>query len=42
MTKPFNLDEILSLIEKALSHSILEQENAQLEMLFTLNIDSTI
>lgn len=30
MTKPFNLDEILSLIEKALSHSILEQENAQL------------
>lgn len=30
VTKPFNLDEILSLVEKALSHSQLEQENQQL------------
>lgn len=30
VTKPFNLDEILSLIERALNQSQLEQENSQL------------
>lgn len=30
VTKPFNLDEILSLIERALNQSQLEQENTQL------------
>ena len=31
ITKPFNLDEILSIISKAFSHSQLEQENQQLK-----------
>ncbi|MEZ4873852.1 MAG: response regulator [Bdellovibrionales bacterium] len=31
ITKPFNLDEILSIVNKALSHSQLEQENQQLK-----------
>ena len=30
VTKPFNLDELLSLIEKALTHKHLQQENKQL------------
>ncbi len=30
ITKPFNLDEILSLVEKALTHGQLEKENKQL------------
>ena len=31
ITKPFNLDEILSIIDKAISHSSLERENLQLK-----------
>lgn len=30
LTKPFNVDELLSLVDKALSHKNLEQENHQL------------
>ena len=30
LTKPFNVEELMSLLEKALSHKTLEQENKQL------------
>src|SRR5690606_35162914 len=30
VTKPFNLEELMSLIEKALTHKKLQQENQQL------------
>ncbi len=32
MTKPFNMDEIQSLADKALDHKMLEQENSQLRI----------